>query len=354
GRRWLVRKVSPTAARSFRNHARLASIDIHSLTSLALNAHVSTTWVPCVLMTLTRWPAATRAAAPRRAGMSCWVVAMEFSSLRAPVGCRKTCLLAAAEAVVASVARDLGRAPTVEQRGVGLPDLHAEGAARAEGIARLLAPHLHGQVAVGAGGDGAEHVDLGEELDEVPLLGRARLDEVAVVGGEAGDLEDVEHIVYVELGEAIRRHRPHEIGVAAEIEVLAVEHLVDVGIAARAEEIVAAGAVFVAAVADGVVGDGEHGPEIGQAGPEPIVGGDMRSVELLGPGRPEPLARIAEVPHVEVGDLRPLHGHDAEELAGAHRPRLAPALGDDESLDGGASLCALGEAVVERTIHLDR
>src|SRR5262249_48067194 len=130
--------------------------------------------------------------------------------------------LATAEPVVAPVAGDLGRAPAVEQRGGGVPDLYAEGAARAERIARLLAPHLPGQVAVRAGGNGAEHVDLGEELYEVPLLGGARLDEVAVVGGEAGDLEDVEHIVHVELGEAIGRHGPHEIGVAAEIEVLAV------------------------------------------------------------------------------------------------------------------------------------
>jgi hypothetical protein len=70
--------------------------------------------------------------------------------------------------VVASIAGDLLRAPAVEQRGVWLPDLHAEGTARAERIARLLAPHLHGEVPVRAGGDGAEHVDLGEELDEVP------------------------------------------------------------------------------------------------------------------------------------------------------------------------------------------
>jgi hypothetical protein len=54
GRRWLLRKVSPTEARSLRNHARLHSIDIHSATSLAANAQVSTTCAPCVLMTVTR------------------------------------------------------------------------------------------------------------------------------------------------------------------------------------------------------------------------------------------------------------------------------------------------------------
>src|SRR2546429_7822779 len=51
------------------NHARLASIDIHSVTSRASNAQASTTWVPWVFTTLMRCPAPTRAALPRRAGI---------------------------------------------------------------------------------------------------------------------------------------------------------------------------------------------------------------------------------------------------------------------------------------------
>src|SRR2546421_9283669 len=35
-------------------------------------------------------------------------------------------------------------------------------------------------------------------------LRRARLDPVAAVGGEARDLEDVEHVVHVELGKVVR------------------------------------------------------------------------------------------------------------------------------------------------------
>ena len=85
GRRWFVRKASPTAARSFKNHARLASMDIHSATSRALKAHVSTTCVPWVLMTLIRWPAATRAAAPRRAGML-WVCVVAIGPFSLPRG----------------------------------------------------------------------------------------------------------------------------------------------------------------------------------------------------------------------------------------------------------------------------
>ena len=53
GRRWFVTKESPTAAASFMNHARLASIAIHSVRSLALNAQASTTCVPCVFTTRT-------------------------------------------------------------------------------------------------------------------------------------------------------------------------------------------------------------------------------------------------------------------------------------------------------------
>ncbi len=69
GRRRFVTNESPTAAASFRNLARLASIAIHSVTSSALNAQVSTTWVPWVLTMRIRWPPRTRAATPRRAGI---------------------------------------------------------------------------------------------------------------------------------------------------------------------------------------------------------------------------------------------------------------------------------------------
>src|SRR5437016_3906134 len=147
GRRRFVTNVSPTAAASFMNHARLASIDIHSVKSRALNAQASTTWVPWVFTTLMRCPAPTRAALP---------------------------------------------------------------------------PHLQRKVGVGDHRDGAEDVDLCEELDEVPRLRRARLDPVAAVGGEASDLEDVEHIVHVELGKVVRSDRAHEVTVAAEVELLPV------------------------------------------------------------------------------------------------------------------------------------
>jgi hypothetical protein len=58
--------VSPTVAASFMNDARLASIDIHSVTSWALKAQASTTCIPWALMTLMPCPAVARAALPRR------------------------------------------------------------------------------------------------------------------------------------------------------------------------------------------------------------------------------------------------------------------------------------------------
>src|SRR6266480_4771699 len=80
-RRWFVTNASPTAAASFMNRARLASIDIHSVTSRALNAQASTTWVPWVLTTLMRRPEWTRAAVPRRAGIvTSWVFAGAIDS----------------------------------------------------------------------------------------------------------------------------------------------------------------------------------------------------------------------------------------------------------------------------------
>src|SRR5262245_49678463 len=109
-------------------------------------------------MIVMRWPAVARAAMPRRAGIVRRSVGgMTVFSL--PGGLR------AVEAVIPAVVGDLGWAPAREERWVGLPDLDAQGATRAERISRFIAPHLHGQIAVGTRRDRAEHVDLGEELE---------------------------------------------------------------------------------------------------------------------------------------------------------------------------------------------
>src|SRR5207247_3868871 len=124
--------------------------------------------------------------------------------------------------------------------------------------------------------------------------------------------------------------------VAAEVELLAlVEELVHVGIAAGAEQVVAATAVRVAAVLEAVA-DRQHRPEVRQARPEPVERREMRPMKLARARGPEALPWISQAPDVEVRHLRPLHGHDAEELTGTHGPRPARAPGDDEPLDEAA------------------
>src|SRR5882724_2319604 len=340
GRRRFVTKESPTAAASFRNHARLASIAIHSVGSAALNAQASTTWVPCVLTMRTCWPARTPAAIPRRAGI------VTRSGTEA--------LLVAAQAVAAPIVGDGGRAPVAEQGGLRLPDLHPQGPADGEGVAGVRPPHRHREVAVRADRDRAQDVDLGEALEEVAAPGRTRLDEVAALRGEAGDLEDVEHVVDVPLREVVGPHRAHEVTVAAEIELLPVEQLVHVGVAAGSQEVVAAAAVRVAAVLDGVGGDREHGPQVRQARPEAVEGREVRLVELSGPRGPEALARIGEAPHVEVRDLGALDGNDAEDLSRSDGPRPPRAPRHDEALDQRPRAGLAREARVELAVDFQR
>src|SRR4026208_2039669 len=165
------------------------------------------------------WPARTRAAMPRRAGI------VTSSAMQG--------LLGAAQGMAAAVVGHRGRAPAAQEVRRRLPDLHAERPAGGEGIAGVGAPHRHGEVAVGAYRDRAEHVDLREAPEVVAALGGAGLDEAAALGGEAGDLEDIEHVVDVPLGELEGPYRPDQIAVTAEIELLPVEALVDGGGAAQ-------------------------------------------------------------------------------------------------------------------------
>jgi hypothetical protein len=202
--------------------------------------------------------------------------------------------------------------------------------------------------------DRGQHVDLGKELDVIVLARGARLDEVFAFGREPCHLEHVQHVVHVELGQVKRRHRAHEVAVAAQIELLAVQELVHVRVAPRAEQIVAAAAVLIAAVLDAVCRHRQHRSQIRQARPEPVERREMRLMELAGARRPEALARVGEIPHVQVGHLRPLDGDDAEDLARAHRPRAARPAGDDEPVDQGAPSGLAGQSPVELAIDLER
>ena len=70
GRRWLVTRASPEATITRAKAVRVCSMDMNSPGSEALNAQVSTTCWPWVLMTLTSWPASSRQALPWRAGIA--------------------------------------------------------------------------------------------------------------------------------------------------------------------------------------------------------------------------------------------------------------------------------------------
>ena len=103
----------------------------------------------------------------------------------------------------------------------------------------------------------------------------------------------------------------------------AAEQLIDVGVAARAEQVVAAGVVLVAAVADGVGDERDHRPQERQVAPQAMAGGDVGAVELSGAGRPEPLAWIVRRPQVEIDDLRTVDRREPHDLSCVDRERVA-------------------------------
>src|SRR6185295_16680202 len=78
GRRLLLHKLSPTRGEILSVCARVCSIDMNSLGSLPLNAQVSPTCWPCVLLTLTWLPFGTWAAVPLRAGITMTAFAITF------------------------------------------------------------------------------------------------------------------------------------------------------------------------------------------------------------------------------------------------------------------------------------
>src|SRR5688572_30754236 len=103
-------------------------------------------------------------------------------------------LLQPKEALVIGRSR---RAPAREQRFRKVVDLDADRLAGREGIAGLGPPERHGEVSTGTGGNRAEQVDLGQELEVVAFLGWAGFHEVAVICVESRDLEDVQDVVNV-------------------------------------------------------------------------------------------------------------------------------------------------------------
>lgn len=125
--------------------------------------------------------------------------------------------------------------PVLEERAVKGIDLDSEGAANLDGVYGVWSPDGEGHVAVRAGGEGAKQVYFSEKFKVIAPFGGTGFAIVLVfVGGESCDLKDVEDVVDVLLGEAVRGDSADEVGVAAAVEVLACEHFVDVGVAAGA------------------------------------------------------------------------------------------------------------------------
>src|SRR5205823_340975 len=80
---------------------------------------------------------------------------------------------------------------------------------------------------------------------------------------------------------------------------------------------------------DGVVGESDHRPQVGKARPEAVQRRHVGALDLAAASRPEALARILQIPEVEVTDLGSLDRHQPRHLAGAQGPGVAAADGDD-------------------------
>ena len=142
--------------------------------------------------------------------------------------------------------------------------------------------------------------------------------------------------------------RPGQIRMAAMVIVAPGQEAVGVGIAARADHVVDAGAVGVEPVpAERVMGDGRHRPEIRQGAPEPGAGRQMGRVERAGLAAEEALGEICRAPQVEVADLRALDAENAEKMPGRNVERAPLARRND----GLANLLhARARIVVERRV----
>jgi hypothetical protein len=146
-----------------------------------------------------------------------------------------------------------------------------------------------------------EQVLLGQKFERIPLLRGRWAHKVPPLSIQPRDLKDVEHVVDIRLGEAKRGDGAREVGVAVKVVLRARQHRVDVGVAARAQQVVRAAAVLVVAVPrQSVVNDGGEGPHVWQAGPQAVVSRDVRGVQLARAGGPEALTRVVPVPDVEV------------------------------------------------------
>src|SRR6266550_3620389 len=133
----------------------------------------------------------------------------------------------------------LGRLPALEQVAGQLVDLDSEGVAVGNWVRTFRAPPPFREVTTGAGRDCTQKVDLREELEEVAFLRGARFHEVDLVYWvKPGDLEDVQDVMHVELGQVVRRDRDYNVTCHNNLSRAVVEKLVEVWIASAPEQVV--------------------------------------------------------------------------------------------------------------------
>ncbi len=102
--------------------------------------------------------------------------------------------------------------------------------------------------------------------------------------------------------------------------------------------------------------DGDQRPQVRQTRPQPIERGDVRPVQLARARGPEALARVVQVPDVEVADLGALRGRDAADVAGGDRPGAAGADGEGKfegEMPGGGVRGGGGDGVVEGGVRAE-
>ncbi len=127
----------------------------------------------------------------------------------------------------------------------------------------------------------------------------------------------------VKLGQAIRKDRSSQVGVAAVVELFSHKHFMNIRVTARTKKVVAPTAVGINTVLNGVIRGRQHWPQIGVYRPQSVEGRHVGALELPRPRRPEVLARITQVPAVKVGDLGAFDHNDSAELTGSNRPCLS-------------------------------
>src|SRR6266851_803971 len=114
-------------------------------------------------------------------------------------------------------------------------------------------------------------------------------------------------------------------------------------------------AIVVDAIAGETVGgDGRHRPQIGQCRPQAVEHRHVSGLELAGARGPQSLARIVEVPQVEIADLRALDRDDAKDVTRRYLPGPAGADRDDEGLDQTAARRLFRDPPIESLVDVQR